>query len=72
MFIRFNGYFEVFDDNKEMIAKKKMDIIGSEFYPAENIPNHVWSPGAIELDSNLLLRYEISIASKLKEKNFKK
>ena len=32
MYIRFNGNFEVFDDNNEMITKKKMDIIGSEFY----------------------------------------
>ena len=41
MYIRFNGNFEVFDDNNEMITKKKMDIIGSEFYPAEDIPNHI-------------------------------
>ena len=68
MYVRFNGNFEVFDDNNEMIAKKKMDIIGSEFYPAENIPNHVWSPGTIQLSDDLSLRYEITIQNKLKSK----
>ena len=68
MYVRFNGNFEVFDDNNEMIAKKKMDIIGSEFYPVEDIPNHVWSPGVITLSDDLSLRYEITIENKLRKK----
>lgn len=68
MYIRFNGNFEVFDDNNEMIAKKKMDIIGSEFYPAEDIPNHIWSPRTIQLSDDLLLECEITIQSKLRSK----
>ena len=45
-----------------------MDIIGSEFYPAEDIPNHVWSPGVIALRGGVSLRYEITIANKLRKK----
>jgi hypothetical protein len=68
MYVRFNGNFEVFDDNNEMITKKKMDIIGSEFYPAEDIPNRIWSPKTIQLSDDLLLEYEITIQSKLRSK----
>lgn len=68
MYIRFNGNFEVFDDNNEMITKKKMDIIGSEFYPTKDIPNHIWSPRTIQLSDDLLLECEITIQSKLRSK----
>lgn len=68
MHVRFNGNFEVFDDNNEIIAKKNMDIIGSEFYPAEDIPNRIWSPRTIQLSDDLLLECEITIQSKLRSK----
>ena len=68
MYVRFNGDFEVFDDNNEIIAKKKMDIIGSEFYPAEDTPDRIWSPRTIQLNDDLLLECEITIQSKLKSK----
>lgn len=67
MYIKFNGFLEIID-NGEMIAKKKLDIVGSEFYPDENTENITWSPGLIDIADNTSLKYDINVASKIKSK----
>lgn len=67
MHIRFNGFFEIIDDGK-MIAKKELNIIGSEFYSTENTENMIWSPGLIDIADGISLKYDINITSKIKSK----
>lgn len=65
MHIKFNGFFEIIDDGK-MIAKKELNIIGSEFYSTENTENMIWSPGLIDIADDIVLKYDINITSKIK------
>lgn len=67
MYIKFNGFLEIID-NGEMIAKKKLDIVGSEFYPTENTENMIWSPGLIDIADGISLKYDVNITSKIKSK----
>ena len=67
MRIRFNGFFEIIDAGK-MIAKKELNIMGSEFYSTENTENMIWSPGLIDIADDISLKYDINITSKIKSK----
>lgn len=67
MYIKFNGFFEIIDDGK-MIAKKELNIIGSEFYSTKNTENMIWSPGLIDIADDIALKYDINITSKIKSK----
>lgn len=67
MHIKLNGFFEIIDDGK-MIAKKELNIIGSEFYSTENTENMIWSPGLIDIADDISLKYDINITSKIKSK----
>lgn len=67
MYIKLNGFLEIID-NGEMIAKKKLDIVGSEFYSTKNTENMIWSPGLIDIADDISLKYDINITSKIKSK----
>lgn len=69
MYVKLNGFFEIIDDDR-MIAKKELNIIGSEFYSTENTEkeNMIWSPGLIDIADDIALKYEINITSKIKSK----
>lgn len=67
MYIKLNGFFEIIDDGR-MIAKKELNIIGSEFYSTKNTENMIWSPGLIDIADDISLKYDINITSKIKSK----
>ena len=67
MYVKLNGFFEIIDDGK-MIAKKELNIIGSEFYSTEIAENMIWSPGLIDIADDISLKYDINITSKIKSK----
>ena len=67
MYVKLNGFFEIIDDGR-MIAKKELNIIGSEFYSTKNTENMIWSPGLIDIADDIALKYDINITSKIKSK----
>lgn len=67
MYVKLNGFFEIIDDGR-MIAKKELNIIGSEFYSTKNTENMIWSPGLIDIADDISLKYDINITSKIKSK----
>lgn len=67
MYVKLNGFFEIIDDGR-MIAKKELNIIGSEFYSTEIAENMIWSPGLIDIADDISLKYDINITSKIKSK----
>ena len=67
MYVKLNGFFEIIDDGR-MIAKKELNIIGSEFYSIKNTENMIWSPGLIDIADDISLKYDINITSKIKSK----
>ena len=67
MYVKLNGFFEIIDDDR-VIAKKELNIIGSEFYSTEIAENMIWSPGLIDIADDIALKYDINITSKIKSK----